>query len=1059
MPRNSRRFHRFPRRFAATCILLGHCWLAALSWAQTATASLAVVVRDPVGAAVPDAKVVLQNRQTGFSREVVSDAAGVAAFVQIAPGVYELAVEKNNFAPARRAGLVLHAGDRASLQIPLALAPRGESVVVMAEAPLVPEQPSAATTVTRSFIANLPLNGRTFQSLVQLAPGVVLTPASLPSQGQFSVNGQRTGSNYFMVDGVSANFGLPFATTPYEGAGGGVPALTSQGATSALVSVDAVQEFNVQTSAYAPEYGRQPGAQISIVTRSGSNEVHGNFFNYLRNDKLDANNWFGNANRLARPALRQNDFGFTLGGPVLLPRAYDGRNRSFFFLSYEGLRLVQPVVSVPSRVPSLEARQKATGLLREILEAYPLPVAPPLPEAPAETPYVASFSNPSRLNATSLRMDHTLSSRFTLFGRVQHAPSENRERGRYATPSFIAILPAEATTLTVAAGWLSAAAVHHDFRINWSRSRASQIYVQDTFGGAKILRLERVIPPFARPETSLFYLSIGAGDENTVSPGTFSRNTQRQWNLVHTLTWLAPRHSWKFGADWRRLAPSIGGRLYTKTWIVPSITILTGGIIPLAEIRQVDNYLEPRYDNFSAYVQDTWRAHRRLTLTYGVRWELNPAPGEANGNLPLAVRGIEHPPTARVAPAGTKLYETTYGNFAPRLGFAWTPLRGRPPVIRAGAGIFFDLGYAFTGTAFSPSNYPFSRIRNLSNRPVDDPVFFEGAGPQNFNPPYPRLFAYASDYRLPYSWHYNVAVEQPVGPENIISLAYVGSKGRRLPRVESLRPQVLQNPNFTRIDAVNNLGTSDYHSLQAQFRRTITRRWLALVSWTWSKSLDTASDESISNFQAPAVRYNPRLDRGRSSFDVRHTLSAAASVDLPSPARRPWRAVLGGFAVDLALLARTATPVNVITGRDPLGLGLTNVARPDYVPGQPLYLFGPAYPGGRRFNPAAFDGASPAAAGRQGTLGRNVLDGFPLRQADVSLRRRFRLSESASLDFRADAFNVTNTPNFASPVGVLTGNNFGLATQIFSAAGVGGLSPLYQMGGPRSLQLSLKIHF
>jgi hypothetical protein len=1047
---------RPPFLFIAS-LILACAWPSA--FAQTATASLSVLVQDPTGASVPGARVVVRAPQTGFAREILSDAGGIAVFEQIPPGVYDLTVEKANFAPGRRLGVVLHAGDRARLRIGLALAPRGESLVVTADAPLVREDPAAATTVARSFIGNLPLNGRTFQSLIQLAPGAVLMPASLPSQGQFSVNGQRTGSNYFMVDGVSANFGLPFATTPYEGAGGGVPALTSQGATSALVSVDAVQEFTIHTSTYAPEYGRQPGAQISIVTRSGSNELHGSVFDYLRNDKLDANNWFGNAHRLARPALRQNDFGFTLGGPVQVPHAYDGRNRTFFFLSYEGLRLVQPVVSVPSRVPSLEARQKATGLLREILEAYPLPVAPPLPEAPAETPYVASFSNPSRLNATSVRMDHILSSRLTLFGRVQHAPSENRERGRYATPSFIAVLPAEATTITTGAGLLASTSLHHDIRLNWSRSRASQIYVQDTFGGAKVLPLERVIPPFARPETSLFYLSIGAGDENTISPGTFSRNTQRQWNVVYTLSWLAPGHSWKLGVDWRRLAPSIGGRLYTKTWIVPTITTLTTGIVPLAEIRQVDSYLEPRYTNFSSYVQDTWRVHSRLTLTYGLRWEINPAPGEANGNLPLTVHGIEHPPTAQLAPRGARLYETTYGNLAPRLGLAWTPWRRRATVIRGGFGIFYDLGYSFTGTAFSPSNYPFSRIRTLSNRPVEDPVFSQDAGPQNFNPPYPRLFAYASDYRLPYSWHYNFTVEQPVGSENILSMAYVGSKGRRLPRVESLRPQVLQNPNFTRIDAVNNLGSSDYHSLQTQFRRTVARRWHALASWTWSKSLDTASDESISNFQAPAVRYNPRLDRGRSSFDVRHTLSAAAGVDLPSPARGPWRSLLGGFAVDFILLARSSTPVNVVTGKDPLGLGLTNVARPDYVPGQPLYLYSPSYPGGRRFNPAAFDAAMPQAAGRQGTLGRNVLDGFPLRQADVSLRRRFRLGESASLDFRADAFNVTNTPNFAGPVGVLTSSNFGLATQVFAAASVGGLSPLYQIGGPRSIQLSLKFQY
>jgi len=1027
--------------------------------AQTSIASFSVHVEDPSAAPLPAAQVVVKQPLTGLRREAQTDVTGRAFFPALPPGAWDVRVEKDAFTAATREAVALHAGESTVLRIRLELAARGDSVIVTAQAAPVQEGPARSTPVSRAFLASLPLNGRTFQSLIPLAPGVVLMPASLPSQGQFSVNGQRTGSNYFTVDGVSGNFGLPFATTPYEGAGGSIPALTSLGSTAALAPVDAVEEITIHTSSWAAAYGRQPGAQVSVVTRSGTNQWRGSLYDYLRNDKLDANTWFGNYNALPRPALRQNNFGAALGGPVQLPRLYDGRNRTFFFAAYEGLRLVQPVVSQPSRVPSLAARQRADGLLREILDAYPLPVAPPLPDAPDETPYVASFSNPSRLDATSVRLDHNLAPRLSLFGRVQHSPSESRERGRYATPSFIAVLPAGADSLTVGAGWTLTPAVYQDLRFNWSRSRASQIYVQDTFGGARILPVERVLPPFARPETSLFYLTIGANDESTISPGPFSRNTQRQWNAAAATSWTRGAHAWKFGADWRRLAPSIGGRLYTMTWVVPSITVLAGGVIPTAEIRQVDNWLEPRYTNFSAFAQDCWRLHPRLTVTYGLRWEVNPAPGEARGNLPLTVRGMENPPAARPAPRGAKLYETKWANLAPRLGLAFQPFRQHALVIRGGAGVFYDLGYAFTGTAFSPSNYPYSRIRTLANRTVGDPALLEPAGPQSFEPPYPRLFAWASDYRLPYSWQYNLALEQPVGRESLASLAWVGARGRRLPRVESLRPQVLQNPLFTRIDAVNNLGSSDYHALQAQFRRTVARRWHALAAWTWSKSLDTASDESISNFQAPAVRYDPRLDRGRSAFDVRHALSAALGWALPSPAAGVTRGLLGGFALDMTVVARTATPVNIVTGRDPLGLGLTNVSRPDLVAGQPLYLYGPGYPGGRRINPAAFDSAAPLAAARQGTLGRNVVDGFPLRQADVSLRRRFVLGERASLDFRADAFNITNTPNFANPVGVLTSRSFGLATQVFSSAGVGGLNALYQAGGPRSIQLSLRLNY
>lgn len=1037
-------------------------WLAGMMvlLAQTPSATLSGVVQDEQEGRLMAAKLTLRDSGRGTMREVMTDSTGAFLFAQVAPGDYELTVEQPGFAAARFENLELRANEQRSLRVKLKVASRGEAVTVTDEAPLVREGMAVATSVDRGFIANQPLNGRTFQTLIHLSPGVVFVPASLPEQGQFSVNGQRTGTNHFSVDGVGANFGLPFATTPYEGAGGGTPSLTAQGSTSALASVDAVQEFTVQTSTYAPEYGRQPGAQVAIVTRSGTNQLHGSAFNYLRNDKLDANSWFGNYNRLRRPALRQNDFGFTLGGPVLIPSVYNGKNRTFYFVSYEGLRLIQPVISPASRVPSLEARERATGMVKSLLEAYPLPVGAPLAGTPLETSYVAGFSNPSRLNATGVRLDHSFSQRISVFGRFQYAPSENRERGRYATPSFVAVLPAKTETATVGSTMLLSASLTNDLRFNWSRSLAAQIYEQDTFGGAKILPRDILFPSFADPATSLYYLTIGGNDENTISPGTFSRNTQRQWNVVNTTSWNSGTHALKFGVDWRRLTPSIGGRNYGKTLIVPTITQLATGIVPSAEIRQVDSYLEPRYTNFSAFIQDAWRVGRRFTLTYGLRWEVNPAPGEANGNLPLTLTGIENPSSARLAERGTKLYETRYRNFAPRVGIAWQPWRGRDTVVRAGLGWFYDLGYAFTGTAFTATNYPFSRIRTAANVPLSDPALFAEVGPQSLNPPYPRLFDYYDDYKLPFTRQYSVAVEQPFGRASSLTVSYVGAAGRRLARVESLRPQTLQNPLFTRVDAVSNGAYSDYHSLQTQWQRRMSRGLQGLVSYTWSKSLDTASDESIVNLLGPLSRGRVDLDRGPSAFDIRHVFTGAMSYELPRfAANRAARAIFGGFALDSIVRLRGATPVTVVTGRDPLGLGLTNVARPDVVAGRPLYLEGDGYPGGRVFNPAAFDGAAPLAQLRQGTLGRGVMRGFALHQVDLSVRRRFTLTEGVGLDFRADAFNLFNIANFANPIGVMTNANFGRSTQIVSTSSVNGLNPLFQVGGPRSVQLSLKLQF
>lgn len=1040
---------------AALFLSIGLCNRAL---AQSSSASLNGVVQDEQQASIRGAKLTLRDPAKGVVREATSESNGTFTFAQLPPSTYELLVENPGFARARFEKLTLNANDQRALRITLKLAQRDETVTVTSEIPLVSESPAVSTSVDQKFIENQPLNGRTFQSLIALSPGVQLTPSSIVDQGQFSVNGQRTATNYFTVDGVSANFGTPFATTPYE-AGGAVPTLSAQGGTSALASVDAVQEFTIQTSTYAPEYGRQPGAQVAIVTRSGSNSLHGTAFNYFRNDKLDANSWFGNLNGLKRPALRQNDFGFTVGGPVVLPKLYNGRNKTFFFVSYEALRLIQPVISVPSRVPSLAAREQATGMVKALLEAYPLPVAAPLADAPLETPYITSFSNRSNLDATSFRIDHSLSARFTLFGRYNYAPSENLERGRFATPSFLTRLPARSETLTVGTTMVFSPTLTNDLRFNWSKSRGGQIYTQDTFGGAKLLPRELLFPDFAKPETSLYYLTIGGNDENTISPGTFSDNTQQQYNIVDTASWNLGAHALKFGVDYRRLAPSVGGRLYSKVLTVPNITQLATGIVPTAEIRQVNNYLEPRYSNFSAFVQDSWRIATRLTLTYGLRWEVNPAPSEANGNLPVTVRGLSNFQTATLAPTGSKLYDTTFGNFAPRVGISWQASRNRGTLIRSGFGLFYDLGYSFAGTALSPGNYPFSRSTFYTNIPINDTRLFGAAAPLSTNPPYPRLFAYAEGYKLPYTLQYSFAIEQPFGASNSIELSYVGSAARRLARVESLRTQVLRNPLFTRIDYVNNEGYSDYNSLQAQFKRRLTRGIQALLAYTWSKSLDTASDESITNLQAPAARTGIDLDRGPSSFDIRQTFTGTASYEIPTLMRnRTTKAILGGFALDSVVRLRTATPVTAVTGRDPLGLGLTNVARPDLIPGQPIYLYGDGFPGGKRFNPAAFDSSTPLAQGRQGTLGRGTLRGFGLEQVDLSVRRQFRLWEGLNLQFRADAFNIFNTPNFANPTGILTSANFGRSTQTLSTA-LGGLNSQFQVGGPRSIQLALKILF
>lgn len=1043
-----------------TLTLIAAMLTATHAWAQSGTATLSGTVTDPQGRAVSGARVLLRNTAQASERQAFTNDSGAFVFPQTAPSNYSLTFAKPGFSLAEYTGLVLNADDQSKLAIQLSLGRAEEKVTVTAEAPLISESPSVSTVVDRQFIENQPLNGRSFQSLVELSPGVVLTPSNLPNPGQFSVNGQRPGSNYFTVDGVGANFGSTASTNLYETAGGGVPSYSAVGTTTSLASLDAVQEFTIQTSTYSPEYGRQPGAQVSVVTRSGTNLFHGSAYDYIRNSVFDANNFFANRSGLKKPPVRQNDFGATVGGPVYLPfvggsRGYSGKDKTFFFFSYEGVRLRTPFVTEPFLVPSIGARQNATGAIKDILNAFPLPTGPASTSNPLQAPYIASFTNPVTLNATSFRIDHRFGDSITVFGRYNHAPSEDRERARFCISSCVALLQFWTDTTTVGSTQAISPRINNDVRFNYSIARVKQSYYIDTFGGAIVPPASSLYPSFTNGGRGYIYIELNPSGSNTLSDGLFSDNRQRQFNVTDALALNFANHAVKVGGDFRYLFPENNAGQYKRQYLPDNVSDLVTNAMTDAAIIAPQVILHPIYKNLSLFAQDTWRASPRLTLTYGLRYEVNPAPSEADGNLPLVANNVDNPAAIALAPRTQRLYDTSYGNVAPRAGISYQLRPNGRTVVRGGFGMFHDLGYTFSGNALNASAFPFASTLSLTSS-YTSPAFAVVPPAVSLNPPYSRVFAYGAGFKLPYTLQYNLTIEQGFGASDVLSLAYVGSVGRRLGRVESLRNP---NPSFARVDVVRSAATSDYNSLQLQYRRRMSRGLQLLGSYTFAKSLDTVSEESPLNLQSPAGRFEPGLDHGPSSFDVRHNMSAALSYQLPSPsAVGVARTLLGGFFVDSFIRARSSLPVNILTGRDPFGLRITTVARPDRVAGVPLYLTDVDSAGGQRFNPAAFDGAAPLNQKRQGTLGRNVLRGFDASQVDLSLRREFTLRERVKLQFRADAFNLLNHPNFDRPVGTLTDPNFGKSRQML-ASGLAGLSPLYQIGGPRSLQLALKLLF
>ncbi len=1005
---------------------------------QSATATLSGTAADEKGALVSGVAVTITSGATGFRRQTMTNSDGYFVIPLLPPDRYTVTAKHQGFATIEFNDLVLNVSDQRSLRIELKVGQVSESIAVEGVPLVKTESAAVSTLVDRQFVESLPLNGRSFSTLIELTPGVVLTKADYANQGQFSVNGQRSNANYFLIDGVGANIGIGGGILLNQTGAGTVPAFSALGGTNNLVSIDALQEFNIQTSTYAAEFGRTPGAQVSIVTRSGTNEFHGSLFEYFRNEALDANNWFANSRGLKKPPLRQNDFGGVVGGPII-------KNRTFFFFSYEGLRLRQPQVSILP-VATGSTRQSAAPQIRPFIDAFPVANGRDLGNGFAE--FAASYADPSNVDATSIRVDQIVNSELTLFGRYNHAPSKITQR-RLANLGDSVF---RTQTLTLGATQLLTSRVSNDFRANYSRARAGSYSSLDDFGGAVPPPDSILFPSFAPRQDAGFAFAFVNGQ---YSVGKNADNYQRQISLVDNLSLVMGQHQLRFGIDYRMLFPISDVAEYSQQANFFNLNSVITGNASVAFVFSNSGRLFPLLHNFSAYGQDTWRATRRLTVTYGLRWEVNTPPTERNGNDALTVLGLDNPATMTLAPRGTPLWETSYDNFAPRVGVAYmlSEARGRETVLRGGFGVFYDLGTGMAGNAINSSAT--TATKRLTGVPFPlDPV---QAAPPTFslNPPFGLLFVSHQGLDLPRTYQWNVALERALGVHQTFSASYVAALGRRLMRQELL---VNPNPSFGALRVTRNAATSDYHALQLQFTRRLSHGLQGLGSYTWSHSIDISSSDFA--FTLPTTRTDPRVDRGSSDFDVRHSFTAAITYDLPIRTENNFaRTMLRDWSVDAIYRARTATPVNPVFFNRLFGVFA--VTRPNLVPGVPIYLDDPATAGGRRINRDAF--VAPPV-NQQGALGRNSLRGFPVSQLDFSLRRQFKLTERYKLQFRADFFNLFNHPNFGDPDSLFESGTFGQSVRMLGQSlGSGGIetgfSPLYQIGGPRSIQLALKLQF
>ena len=714
------------------------------------------------------------------------------------------------------------------------------------------------------------------------------------------------------------------------------------------------------------------------------------------------------------------------------------------------------------------ANTPAPAALQPALNAFPLPTSDGIDDiANGVAQFIGTWSSPASLDSTSVRLDHIVSDKLRFFFRFSNTSSSSAARGTsqngIGAPTMNQSSVYTMRTYTAGITSVFSNRLSNDFRLNYSSNETTQDQVIDAFGGSTPINLQNLtgLGGGSNPLVLLAYSGYQVFLEQSPASGA-----QRQWNLVDAVSRSMGRHQFKFGVDYRRLASFETQATPSASFIYLSEASVEANLATLLGVRAFASGY-PLYINFSAFAQDEWKVSHSLTLSFGLRWEINPAPGVTQGLKPYTVQG-SGPDSWNLAPQGTPLWQTSWHNFAPRLGAAYV-LREAPnreTIVRSGGGVFFDTGQQLGSLGFAgPGFFATSNTLNAPFPTVPQPF------PTVLNPPsladFGFAYAFAPHLQLPYTLQWNASVEQALGKSQALTVSYVGSHASRLLQENLVLPG--SNPNASEFTVVENGLTSHYESLQLQFQRRLSRGLTSLLSYTWSHCIDYGSQNQLFGYQ-----------RGDCDFDVRHNFSAALSYDLPEIRHNGLaNAVLHHWGLDGRFTARSAFPVTLIGSYtiDPL-TEKAMYSGLDLVPNQPTYLYGAnctatlqelgyltlghTCPAGRAINPNAFAlppiDPNTGYTTRPGNAPRNFVRGFDAVQMDLAVRRDFPIYERVKLQFRAETFNIFNHPNFGVINAHFGQTTFGQATGTL-ANSLGVLSPLYQQGGPRSMQFALKLIF
>ncbi len=1064
---------------------------------QTFRGAILGTVTDPKGAVIAGANVTAKNVNTGVERSAVTDSKGNYSITELPIGNYEVTVRQQGFLDFKISGVIVEVASEKRVDAQMSL-PGVEAVVLIAPAAQVETTSNTlGGTISTKVASELPVNGRDFTKFLVLVPGATGDPSgatdSPGSFGLFSANGNRGRANNYLLDGTDMNDAYRNLPAINEAGVFGTPAT--------ILPIEAIAEAAILSN-FEAEYGRNSGAIVNIVTKSGTNNLHGSLFEFFRNNVLDARNFF-NPGPDPQTAFRNNQFGGAIGGPII-------RNRTFFYFAYEGQR-ERVGLNSTARVPDPREIAALGGPTNPVIakllarNPWPAPNRPlPLFDSTGTPNLFVTTRALNDVDSLIAKIDHSFNKDNQLTGRYFYGKSDQSFPlailAGNILPGYNTVTPTKVHLVSISYLKILSSTKVNEVRFGYNRFKEG-FFPEDSNFDPRSIGLNTGITtpqdfglPFIRVLGNLGIASIGA----TLSVPRARIDTN--WQAIDNFSWKLSRHDLKFGYEFRRTDVSqFFDAGYRGRLDFASLADFLAGNLSGGRSAKGDSRRKTFQNSHAGYIQDTFRSNPRLTLNLGLRWDYFGVFGEKNGLL------SNFDPTKGLVLVGSpglpRLYERDWKNFSPRVGLAWDLTGKGKTVVRAGWGLFYDAfsqdffagqlpfntfnpGPAFNPIGPAPVLFSFSTVSTIQD---GVPIFTSFSDSD--------AFAVDRKLRTPYVQNYNLNIQRELFRNGVLQVGYVGSHGTKLFRYRDINQPV--NPStssarpfdngpfapsggtFFYVNHIETTANSSYNALQTSFTLRNRRGWTSMVNYTWSHSIDNASDgqDYVANATQPDNSYRPDLERASSNFDNRHRFVATASYEIPNFAKGHPR--LGkGWQLNTIVTLRSGNPFHLTLFDDYNNTG-EFFPRPDII-GDPYagthapdkFINLTAFKVPCTLDPAGDGTAASCIPGTWhfGSLGRNALRGPGYKNVDFSVFKTTPITERVQVQLRAEVFNLFNHPNFSSPllpsfaadftstIDPKTGRGTGfLPITVTPDVGIG--NPFLGGGGPRNIQFALRLLF